>query len=69
MAKELRIAPACDYVFHLTPIQIAHKMNFFYHEALRDEDGKPSYNIVSGSMAPLIRRRDGYQELHRNIGV
>ena len=58
MAKKLRFGPACYHVLHLIPIQIAHDMNFFCDEGLRDEDGKPNYEIVRGGMAPFMFEKE-----------
>ena len=41
MARKLRFGPACYHVLHMIPIQVAHEMNFFYDDGLRDEDGQP----------------------------
>ena len=58
MAKKLRIAPACYHVLHLIPIQVAHEMNFFYDEGLRDEDGKANYEIIRGGIAPFMFEKE-----------
>lgn len=58
MAKKLRIAPACYHVLHLIPIQVAHEMSFFYDEGLRDQDGKESYEIVRGGIAPFMFEKE-----------
>ncbi len=58
MARKLRFGPACYHVLHIIPVQIAHEMNFFYDEGLRDEDGKPNYEIVRGAwLLSCLRRR------------
>ncbi len=54
MARKFRFGPACYHVLHMIPIQVAHDMNFFYDEGLRDEDGLPNYEIVPGGLAPFM---------------
>jgi ABC-type nitrate/sulfonate/bicarbonate transport system substrate-binding protein len=53
MANTLTIAPACYHVLHVIPIRVADEMNFFIDEGLRDEEGNPAYDIVTGGLAPF----------------
>jgi ABC-type nitrate/sulfonate/bicarbonate transport system substrate-binding protein len=69
VARKLRIAPACYHVLHLIPIQIAHEMNFFYDEGLRDEDGKPTYEIVRGGMAPFMFEKETLAQRMKELNV
>jgi len=69
MAKRLRIAPACYHVLHLIPIQIAHEMNFFCDEGLRDEDGKPSYEIVRGGLAPFMFEKETLAQRMKELDI
>ena len=58
MARKFRFGPACYHVLHMIPIQVAHDMNFFYDEGLRDEDGLPNYEIVPGGLAPFMFEKE-----------
>lgn len=69
MAKKLRFGPACYHVLHLIPIQIAHEMNFFYDEGLRDEDGKPNYEIVTGGMAPFMFEKETLAQRMKELNI
>ncbi|MBI2988482.1 MAG: ABC transporter substrate-binding protein [Deltaproteobacteria bacterium] len=50
---KLRLAPACYHVLHLIPAMVAHEMNFFYDEGLRDADGFPAHEIIPGGLVPF----------------
>jgi hypothetical protein len=67
MARKLRFGPACYHVLHMIPIQVAHEMNFFYDCGLRDEDGKPDYEIVRGGAG--YGYRYGRQALHFRLSA
>lgn len=54
MAKILRMGPSCYHVLHLVPPTVAHEMNYFYDEGLHDDDGDPTYELVSHSHAPFM---------------
>jgi ABC-type nitrate/sulfonate/bicarbonate transport system substrate-binding protein len=54
MAKILRMGPSCYHVLHIVPPTVAHEMNFFYDEGLRDQDGDPAYELIPGSHAPFM---------------
>ncbi|MFQ5850391.1 MAG: ABC transporter substrate-binding protein [Candidatus Binatia bacterium] len=69
MAKKLRFGPACYHVLHLIPIQVAHEMNFFYDEGLRDEDGKPNYEIVRGGMAPFMFEKETLTQRMKELDI
>lgn len=69
MSKKLRFGPACYHVLHLIPIQVAHEMNFFYDEGLRDDDGKPSYEIVRGGMAPFMFEKETLAQRMKELDI
>jgi ABC-type nitrate/sulfonate/bicarbonate transport system substrate-binding protein len=49
----LRIGPACYHALHMTVLMVAHEMNFFYDEGLRDDSGKEAYEMVPHGLAPF----------------
>ena len=69
MAKKLRFGPACYHILHLIPIQVAHEMNFFYDEGLRDEDGKRNYEIVRGGMAPFMFEKETLAQRMKELDI
>src|SRR3970282_2908442 len=69
MARNLIIAPACYHVLHLIPIRVADEMNFFIDEGLQDEDGNPSYEIVTGGLAPFPFETDTLGQAIRESGI
>ena len=58
MARKFRFGPACYHVLHMIPIQVAQDMNYFYDEGLRDGDGLPNYEILSGGLAPFMFEKE-----------
>jgi ABC-type nitrate/sulfonate/bicarbonate transport system substrate-binding protein len=50
---KLRVAPACYHVLHSIPVMAAHEMNFFHEEGLRESDGFPGYEIITGGLVPF----------------
>ena len=69
MARNLIIAPACYHVLHLIPIRVADEMNFFVDEGLQDEDGNPSYEIVTGGLAPFTFETETLGQAIRESGI
>lgn len=53
----LRMGPSCYHVLHLVPPTIAHELNFFVDEGLRDEGGHAAYELVPDSHAPFMFER------------
>lgn len=54
MDRKLRMGPACYHVLHVIPPAVAHELNLFWDEGLRDEYGSPTYELVKGSHAPFM---------------
>jgi ABC-type nitrate/sulfonate/bicarbonate transport system substrate-binding protein len=52
-SRALRIGPACYHALHLTVLMVAHEMNFFYDEGLRDDAGREDYEMVPHGLAPF----------------
>ena len=44
-------------------------MNFFYDEGLRDEDGKPKYEIVRGGMAPFMFEKETLAQRIKELDI
>jgi len=63
------MAPACYHVLHLVPVMVAHEMNFFYDEGLRDAEGNPSYEIIPGGLVPFGFEKAGLGKAMEEKGV
>jgi len=68
-AKMLRMGPSCYHVLHLVPPQIAHEMNFFVDEGLRDEAGHETYQLIPESHAPFMFERDTLWQTLKERGI
>ncbi len=69
MARKLIIAPACYHVLHLIPIRVADEMNFFIDEGLQDEEGNPSYEIITGGLAPFTFETETLGQAMKECGI
>lgn len=69
MANNLIIAPACYHVLHLIPIRVADEMNFFVDEGLQDKDGNPTYEIVTGGLAPFTFETETLGQAIKESGI
>lgn len=69
MSRKLIIAPACYHVLHLIPIRVADEMNFFIDEGLRDDDGNPTYEIVTGGLAPFTFETETLGQAIKESGI
>lgn len=55
--RPLRMGPSCYHVLHLVPPTIAHELNYFVDEGLRDAGGQATYQLVPDSHAPFMYER------------
>lgn len=69
MARKLIIAPACYHVLHLIPVGVADEMNFFIDEGLQDEEGNPSYEIITGGLAPFTFETETLGQAMKECGI
>ncbi|HWP59300.1 MAG TPA: ABC transporter substrate-binding protein [Candidatus Acidoferrales bacterium] len=66
---KVRIAPACYHVLHLIPVMAAHEMNFFHEEGLREPDGYPAYEIISGGLVPFGLEKLGLSQAMKEKSI
>lgn len=65
----LRMGPSCYHVLHLVPPTIAHELNYFVDEGLRDAGGNPTYELVPDSHAPFMFERLTLWQTMKERGV
>jgi NMT1/THI5 like len=65
----LRMGPSCYHVLHLVPPMLAHEMNFFVDEGLRDDDGRETYQLIPESHAPFMFERDTLWQTLKERGI
>jgi hypothetical protein len=68
-SRKLRMGPSCYHVLHLVPPTVAHEMNFFVDEGLRDEWGHESYQLIPESHAPFMYERDTLWQTLKERGI
>ncbi|HWP59292.1 MAG TPA: ABC transporter substrate-binding protein [Candidatus Acidoferrales bacterium] len=66
---KVRIAPACYHVLHMIPVMAAHEMNFFHEEGLREPDGYPAYEIISGGLVPFGLEKLGLSQAMKEKSI
>ncbi|MBI2985243.1 MAG: ABC transporter substrate-binding protein [Deltaproteobacteria bacterium] len=66
---KLRMAPACYHVLHLVPVMVAHEMNFFYDEGLKDAEGNLAYEIAPGGLVPFGFEKAGLVKAMEEKGI
>lgn len=68
-SRMLRMGPSCYHVLHLVPPTVAHEMNFFVDEGLRDDDGRETYQLIPESHAPFMFERDTLWQTLKERGI
>jgi len=63
------MGPSCYHVLHLVPPTVAHEMNFFVDEGLRDDDGRETYQLIPESHAPFMYERDTLWQTLKERGI
>lgn len=68
-ARMLRMGPSCYHVLHLVPPTVAHEMNYFVDEGLRDDHGHETYQLIPESHAPFMFERDTLWQTLKERGI
>ena len=66
---KLIIAPTCYHVLHLIPVIVAHELNFFYDEGLRNESGLRCYEIQRQSLVPFGLEKFGLSQAMKERSI
>lgn len=68
-SRMIRMGPSCYHVLHLVPPTVAHEMNYFVDEGLRDADGHETYQLIPESHAPFTYERDTLWQTMKERGI